>query len=68
MEGSAGPVPAIMLLHGYGGEGLGTIRNRPMVELMLGRGYAVIAPDGKPRQNVTGRTRDFHPDRPATRD
>jgi polyhydroxybutyrate depolymerase len=67
-EGSDGPVPAILLLHGYGGEGLGTIRNRPMVNLMLGRGYAVIAPDGQPRQNGAGRTWDFHPDRPATRD
>jgi polyhydroxybutyrate depolymerase len=43
-EGATGPVPAILLLHGYGGEGVGTIRNKPMVNLMLGRGYAVIAP------------------------
>jgi polyhydroxybutyrate depolymerase len=67
-DGATGPVPAIMLLHGYGGEGLGTIRNKPMVSLMLGRGYAVIAPDGQPRQNGEGRSWDFHPDRPATRD
>jgi polyhydroxybutyrate depolymerase len=63
-----GPVPAIMLLHGYGGEGLGTIRNKAMVNLMLGRGYAVIAPDGQPRDDGDGRSWDFHPDRPATRD
>lgn len=63
-----GPLPAIMLLHGYGGEGLGLIRNKGMVDLMLGRGYAVIAPDGQPRTNGNGRTWDFHPDRPATRD
>lgn len=67
-EGAAGPVPAIMLLHGYGGEGVGTLRNRPMVDLMLARGYAVIAPDGQPRRNGNGRSWDFHPDRPATRD
>lgn len=67
-EGTTGPVPAIMLLHGYGGEGLGTIRNRAMVNLMLGRGYAVIAPDGQVRSNGAGRSWDFHPDRPATRD
>jgi polyhydroxybutyrate depolymerase len=67
-DGVKGRVPAILLLHGYGGEGLGTIRNKPMVNLMLGRGYAVIAPDGQPRANGEGRSWDFHPDRPATRD
>jgi polyhydroxybutyrate depolymerase len=67
-EGATGPVPAILLLHGYGGEGLGTVRNKGMVNLMLGRGYAVIAPDGQPRENGEGRSWDFHPDRPATRD
>jgi polyhydroxybutyrate depolymerase len=67
-EGATGPVPAILLLHGYGGEGLGTIRNKPMVNLMLSRGYAVIAPDGQPRNNGDGRSWDFHPDRPSTRD
>jgi polyhydroxybutyrate depolymerase len=65
---ATGPVPAIMLLHGYGGEGLGTIRNKAMINLMTGRGYAVIAPDGQPRDNGAGRSWDFHPDRPATRD
>jgi polyhydroxybutyrate depolymerase len=67
-EGTTGPVPAILLLHGYGGEGVGSIRNKAMVNLMLGRGYAVIAPDGQPRSNGAGRSWDFHPDRPATRD
>lgn len=67
-DGVTGPVPAILLLHGYGGEGVGTIRNKGMVNLMLGRGYAVIAPDGQPRDTGDGRTWDFHPDRPATRD
>ena len=66
-EGAEGPVPAILLLHGYGGEGLGTIRNKPMVSLMLSRGYAVIAPDGQPRDSGKGRNWDFHPDRPTTR-
>jgi polyhydroxybutyrate depolymerase len=67
-EGATEPVPAILLLHGYGGEGVGTIRNKGMVNLMLGRGYAVIAPDGQKRENGEGRSWDFHPDRPATRD
>ena len=67
-QGATGPVPAVMLLHGYGGEGLGTIRNKAMVNLMLGRGYAVIAPDGQLRSSGAGRSWDFHPDRAATRD
>jgi polyhydroxybutyrate depolymerase len=67
-EGATGPIPAVLLLHGYGGEGVGTIRNKGMVNLMLSRGYAVIAPDGQPRDNGNGRSWDFHPERPATRD
>ena len=67
-EGTTGPIPAILLLHGYGGEGVGSIRNKGMVNLMLARGYAVIAPDGQPRESGKGRSWDFHPDRPATRD
>lgn len=67
-EREAGPHPAILLLHGYSGQGLGTIRNKGMVNLMLARGYAVIAPDGQKREDGEGRTWDFHPDRPATRD
>ncbi|WP_246020179.1 alpha/beta hydrolase family esterase [Aliigemmobacter aestuarii] len=62
------PPPAILLLHGYGGEGLGIIRNAPMVGQMTGRGFAVIAPDGQPRENGKGRTWGFHPDRPSARD
>jgi polyhydroxybutyrate depolymerase len=65
---SAEPLPAVLLIHGYGGEGLGTIRNTGTVNLMLERGYAVIAPDGQPRRNGDGRSWDFHPERPATRD
>lgn len=65
---AAGPAPAILLLHGYGGEGLGLIRNKEIVTRMLARGYAVIAPDGQLRDSGRGRSWDFHPDRPATRD
>lgn len=63
-----GPVPAVMLLHGYGGDGTGMIRNKSMVSVMLQRGYAVIAPDGQPRAGRTGRSWDFFPGRPARRD
>ena len=67
-DGDTAPRPAILLLHGWGGEGTGTIRNTGMVQQMLDRGYAVIAPDGQPRDTGAGRSWDFHPDRPATRD
>lgn len=66
-----GPHKAVMFLHGFGGSGAGTLRNRGMVGVLLARGYAVIAPDGQPRQGQTTRTGltwDFHPDRPARRD
>ena len=67
-QGATGPLPAIFLLHGYGGEGEGSIRNHRMVDLMLSRGYAVIAPDGQPRTEGAGRTWDFIPGQPARRD
>jgi polyhydroxybutyrate depolymerase len=66
-----GPHPAVLFLHGFGGSGAGTLRNRGMVTTLLSRGYAVIAPDGQPRQGQlsgNGLTWDFHPDRPARRD
>jgi polyhydroxybutyrate depolymerase len=64
----ADTVPAIMFLHGHGGDGLGTMRNSGMVDLMLERGYAVIAPDGQTRDGRAGRSWGFHPDRPSKRD
>jgi polyhydroxybutyrate depolymerase len=67
-DGTTGPVPAIMLLHAYGGEGVGTIRNDGMVSQMLARGFAVIAADGQPRDNGAGRSWRFHADRPSSRD
>ena len=44
-----GPHPAVFFLHGYGGRGAGIMRNRGLTEALLGRGYAVIAPQGMPR-------------------
>jgi len=61
------PYPAVVFLHGFGGSGEGTLHNTAMVETLLARGYAVIAPDGQPRPGQTGRSWDFHPERPATR-
>ena len=66
---NAGPAtPAVVVLHGFGGSGEGTLRNSGMVTAMLARGYAVIAPDGQPREGRQGLSWDFHPDRPARRD
>lgn len=53
--------PALMFLHGWGSSGQGTLSMRGMVETALDRGYAVIAPDGVPRQGQNGRTWNFHP-------
>lgn len=63
-----GPLPAVVFLHGYGGSGAGTLRNTGMVQALLARGYAVIAPDGQKMSGRDGRSWDFHPDQPATRD
>lgn len=38
--------PMVVFLHGYGGSGTGTMNNRGMVEPLLARGYAVMAPEG----------------------
>ncbi|MBA3909353.1 MAG: polyhydroxybutyrate depolymerase [Rhodobacter sp.] len=72
----AGPFPAVVFLHGYGGTGSGTMSNTGMVQTLLARGYAVIAPDGQAMTHGdgddngggNGRSWDFLPDRPATRD
>lgn len=60
--------PAVMFLHGYGGSGEGVLRLEGMIGALLERGYAVIAPDGQPREGREGRSWDFHPDRPQSRD
>lgn len=46
---SEGPHGAVIFLHGYGGRGAGVMRNRGLVKAILGRGYAVVAPQGEPR-------------------
>jgi polyhydroxybutyrate depolymerase len=38
--------PVVLFLHGAGGNGAGTIRNRRLSEPLLARGYALIAPTG----------------------
>jgi polyhydroxybutyrate depolymerase len=58
---------AVIFVHGYGSSGEGTMRNRGMVDGLLGRGYAVIAPDGTPMLSREGRSWAFRPE-PGTRD
>lgn len=60
--------PSVMFLHGYGGSGAGTMTNRGMVEALLARGHAVIAPDGSPMPGREGYTWSFRPDGGAGRD
>lgn len=58
------PVPAVVFLHGWGSTGEGALRNSGMVQGFNERGYAVIAPNGTPRQNRNGRSWGFHPSSP----
>ena len=60
-EGSDILMPAIVFLHGWGGSGAGVLKNSGMVKSFLDRGYAVIAPDGVPREGRNGRSWNFHP-------
>ena len=59
---------AIMFLHGFGSSGRASVSNTRWVPDALAAGYAVIAPDGMPRTNGSGRRWSFHPDWPAQRD
>jgi polyhydroxybutyrate depolymerase len=67
-DGAPAATPALVFLHGFGSSGEGTLRNTGMVEAAVDRGYAVIAPDGQPREGRDGLSWDFHPERPARRD
>jgi polyhydroxybutyrate depolymerase len=56
---AVGLLPAVIFVHGYGSSGEGTMRNRGMVDAILARGYAVIAPDGSPMVGRDGRSWAF---------
>lgn len=51
--------PSVIFLHGFGGSGAGSMRQTAMVAAMTRRGYAVIAPDGQPRDGAGGLRWDF---------
>ena len=50
-----GPFPAIFHLHGWGASAKAVMNNRGFVNGFLKRGYAVIAPQGLPRDGATQR-------------
>ena len=58
-EGAAGPVPAMLYLHGWGGSAAGVMKKRGLVEALAARGYALIAPDGVPRPGHHASNRDW---------
>ena len=60
--------PVVMFLHGLGGSGAGTIRNKGLVQGFTARGYAFIAPTGLPRPGLNRTAWSFHPDLPNQRD
>lgn len=48
-EGAAA-APAVVFRHGWGGRGEGIVANTGLAGAILGRGYALIAPQGTPRR------------------
>ena len=66
--GITGDVPVVMFLHGYGGNGAGVYRNTGMVDAILARGYALLAPSGRDENGDEGKEWSFHPEFPETRD
>lgn len=67
MPDAATAPPAVMFLHGYGGMGTWTIRKDDLVEPLLARGYAVIAPNALPMEGRRGGRWAFYPGRPKAR-
>lgn len=59
---------ALMFLHGWGSSGQGSLRLTGMVKQFTDQGFAVIAPNGTPREGRRGLRWSFHPDQPAARD
>lgn len=55
------PQGAVVYLHGWGGSGAGALRNARMVNGFMNRGFAVVTPDGVPREGRSGRSWSFHP-------
>lgn len=68
-ENAEKKIPAMIYLHGAGGNGQRSLKNREMVETFLSRGYAVIAPSALKRPGSRfGPLWSFHPKREKQRD
>ncbi|MBM7066139.1 PHB depolymerase family esterase [Actibacterium sp. 188UL27-1] len=67
-DGAGDQTPAIMFIHGWGSSGQGVLRNTGMVNAAKAKGYAIIAPDGMPREGRDGRSWSFHPQLPNQRE
>lgn len=61
-ENAEGRPPAVLFLHGFGGSADGTMRQGGMVNGLVDRGYAVIAPNGQAREGGGGLRWDFRPE------
>jgi polyhydroxybutyrate depolymerase len=59
---------AVIFIHGFGGSGPGVFRNTGLMNSVLDRGYALVAPTGLKRPNRNGGSWSFHPQRPQQRD
>ena len=62
------PMPALVYLHGFGGTGAGVFGNRGLVDAVLARGYAFVAPAGMMMEGRNGASWSFHPNLPQRRD
>lgn len=67
-DGARRPLPAVVHFHGFGGSGAGVIGSQGMTAAILARGYALIAPNGMPREGRKGGTWSFIPGLPKRRD
>ncbi len=60
-DGGAKDAPVLLFLHGYGGNAAGTLKNARLRDPALARGYAVIAPEGLPRNGTGPKVWNFFP-------
>lgn len=61
-------IPAIFFIHGFGSSGENVLKNTGLVDAILARGYALIAPNGMKMANRNGRSWSFHPNGRKKRD
>ncbi|WGI23244.1 alpha/beta fold hydrolase [Amylibacter sp. IMCC11727] len=60
--------PVFVYLHGYGGTGMGALRQSHITRVLVDRGYAVLAPNALKRGGTGPTSWSFHPERPKARD